>query len=492
MVKKIIQLLMVVIIAPALWGQNESDVLRYSTTGVFGSARFEAMAGAFGALGADMSVAQINPAGLGRYSRSDAAISFNNTTVSTVGNFNGTSTRAQENSFVINNAGIVITTDLSGENRGRKYGQFSLIYNRLKNFNQTEQYEGQNFYSLLDVFAQMGSGISPDFIYNSRPFTTGLAYDVFALDHNASSGEYESRLTSGDMYHNRKTTKDGNMGEFTIGYSENYMNQLYYGLNIGFRSVNYNESYNHQERLLDTTGVSLRSFNYLYEQQTQGLGVNLKLGMLYLPDHKWRFGFAYESPTIMALTDEWSSDMTAMHQDGLKEIESQYVPTGEFSYQIRTPMKIRGSAAYIIGMRGAINVDLELARFGRGLLRSEDPGMVGAYNFSVENQEVDNQFRTVLNTRIGLEYMIIPDFYIRGGYALLPQPYEPDVGHTMRPNQTYAMGLGWENEHIRLDLSYRNVQRDYDFYAFDPSKSENKTTYSSVTHNVVVSFSLKM
>ena len=492
MLKKLIQLILVVLIVPMLWGQNERDVLRYSTTGLFGSARFEAMAGAFGALGADMSVAQINPAGIGRYSRSDAALSFNNTTISTVGNYNGTQSSAQENSFVINSAGIVITTDLSGENRGRKYGQFSLIYNRLKNFNKIEQYEGQNFYSLLDVFAQMGSGIHPDFIYNSRPFTTGLAYDVFALDYNNTTDEYESRLTSGDMYHNRKTTKSGNMGEFTIGYSENYMNQLYYGLNIGIRSVKYNESYNHQERLLDTSDVTLRHFNYLYDQQTRGVGVNLKLGILYLPNQQWRLGLAYESPTIMALTDEWTSDMTAMHKDGLKYIESQYVPTGEYAYQVKTPMKLRGSAAYIIGLRGAINVDVEMARYGRGLLRAEDPTLTGAYSFSVENQEVENQFRTVLNTRIGIEYMVVRDFYLRGGYGLLPQPYKRDVGHTMRPNQTYAIGLGWENDLLRIDLSYRNTQREYDYFAFDPSKPENRTSYESVANHVVFSFSLKM
>src|SRR3954464_6236991 len=45
--------------------QNDVDAIRYARTGVGGSSRFMAMGGAFGALGADVSVASTNPAGLG-------------------------------------------------------------------------------------------------------------------------------------------------------------------------------------------------------------------------------------------------------------------------------------------------------------------------------------------------------------------------------------------------------------------------------------------
>ena len=45
--------------------QNENDLLRYSWIDPLASARVTAMGGSFGALGADLSCAGINPAGLG-------------------------------------------------------------------------------------------------------------------------------------------------------------------------------------------------------------------------------------------------------------------------------------------------------------------------------------------------------------------------------------------------------------------------------------------
>jgi len=444
-------------------------------------------------LGADISAIQINPAGMGRFSSSRASISFNNSIIRSNGKYNGVLTKARHNKFAISSAGVVFSKDLSEENIGRKYSQFTIGYTRLKNFSNSRHYEGQNFYSLLDVFANSGRGISPELIYDLRPFTTGLAYDVFALDYNSSNQQYQSRLTNGDMYHTRDIETDGGMGEFHIGYSENYMNTFYYGASLGIRRINYEKGYTHHERLLDTVGTTLRSFTYKYDQTTSGTGLNLKLGVMYLPNNNFRFGISFESPSIIVLEDEWTADMTATHVDGLKYVEPEYVPTGKYEYTIKTPMKLRGSIAYILGMRGAINVDLELSRLPGGKLRPsnslENPN--NAYQFEIENKEVKNQFRTVLNTRIGIEYMIVRDFYLRGGIAILPQPYKKGVVDETTVNQTYSAGIGWENKYFSIDLSYRLMRRYSEYYAFDPSKLENRATFRVDQHNIVLTGRIK-
>ena len=48
-----------------LLAQNEIDALRYSQDAPLGSARFTAMSGAFGALGAEFSALSLNPGGIG-------------------------------------------------------------------------------------------------------------------------------------------------------------------------------------------------------------------------------------------------------------------------------------------------------------------------------------------------------------------------------------------------------------------------------------------
>ena len=51
--------------------QTEIDALRYSQNNIVGTARFSAMAGAYGALGADFTTLSYNPAGIGFYQFSE-------------------------------------------------------------------------------------------------------------------------------------------------------------------------------------------------------------------------------------------------------------------------------------------------------------------------------------------------------------------------------------------------------------------------------------
>ncbi len=479
--------------------QNENDVLRYSTTDIFGSARFEAMAGSFGALGADFSAIQINPASMGRFSSSQATVSFNSSFLQNDAVFNNTQTSSRDNKFALSALGVVLTRDVSQTNKGKRYSQLTLGYTRLKNFANYRKYEGDEYHSLLDVFANAGAGIPEADIFNARPFTTGLAYDVFALDYDPGSMLYIPRLTTtGDMHHVREITTTGGIGEYHIGYSENFRNKLYYGASVGIRRIKYEEYIDHTETLQDTVGVSLRSFNYTHNLKTKGTGVNIKLGVIYLPTEQFRMGLSFESPTLFAMEDEWSADMSAMHDTGENAVLEENIPHGKFNYRLKTPMKLRASFAYVFGMRGAINVDLEMARLPGGKLKPATNYNSGAgfaennsYLFDTENDQVDQQFRTVLNTRVGVEYMIFKGLFLRGGFALLPQPYEKDMGRVETPNTTYAAGIGWEYKFLQIDLSYRLVYSTNDYYAFDPSQPANRTQFKTKTHNIVLTAGFK-
>ena len=49
--------------------QTDADLLRYSMLNPVGTARYNAMGGAFGALGANFTALSTNPAGIGFYTR---------------------------------------------------------------------------------------------------------------------------------------------------------------------------------------------------------------------------------------------------------------------------------------------------------------------------------------------------------------------------------------------------------------------------------------
>ncbi|MDE5609571.1 MAG: transporter, partial [Bacteroidales bacterium] len=54
--------------------QNDADLLRFSMTNPIGTSRFNAMGGAFGALGANFSSLSTNPAGIGLYTRHEISL----------------------------------------------------------------------------------------------------------------------------------------------------------------------------------------------------------------------------------------------------------------------------------------------------------------------------------------------------------------------------------------------------------------------------------
>lgn len=491
--KKILSLISASIIGALSYGQNEGDVLRYSMTDFYGTARTEGMAGAFSALGADFSMIPMNPAGLARLTSSLFVFSLNTAVITTEGTYNELFATNQNRSIKPANIGIVFTTDRSHRNDGRVYRQFSLGYTRLQNFDYDRYYEGQNFNSLLDVFANEGEGITMDGdeIFMERPFSTGLGLDVNAIQFDPTTVSYFPNLSQGDMFHERNIRTRGGIGDFHIAFSENFNNELYYGVSVGIRRVRYDEEVRHTETLLEPEPVSLNYFDYLFDLEARGWGVNLRGGVIYLPEDYIRFGLSLETRTIQNITENYSADMIAYHDYGVETIPDEWKPFGEYKYRLRTPAKIRGSFAYIFDYKGAFTTDIELINYRAGRLSSLPSGEFGFYQFIAENNEVVAQHRPVLNARFGFEHLIAPSIFFRAGYAIQPQPFARSIEHTRNAAQTFATGFGYNGRNVNFDIGYRFRTVHLDYFAFDPSDLTNRTNFITNTHHISVSISAR-
>jgi hypothetical protein len=93
-----------------LFGQNETDIFRYSFTESLGSARTMGMGGAFGALGADLACLTGNPAGIGLYRRGDASLTTGFASQKTRLNVSGQFGNANQLSGSTTNLGIALTS----------------------------------------------------------------------------------------------------------------------------------------------------------------------------------------------------------------------------------------------------------------------------------------------------------------------------------------------------------------------------------------------
>ena len=126
---------MVALLVPSIvQAQGATDAYQLAKTELRGTARFMSMAGAFGALGGDLSVLGQNPGGIGVYRSSDIGVTveFNIQSAQSIVGYN----KQTQNNFVFNcnNAGYIGAVKLDSDvmpnfNRG-------ITYNRAASFNR--------------------------------------------------------------------------------------------------------------------------------------------------------------------------------------------------------------------------------------------------------------------------------------------------------------------------------------------------------------------
>jgi hypothetical protein len=472
------------------FSQDVRDLVRYSQTQYYGSARFESMAGAFGALGADLSTSAINPAGFARFSKSNFGFSMQNTSIQNNASFNNTNTISNPNLFRLNNIGFVLANDVSENNNGFIFTQFGFSYNRIENFKDKISYKGEQFYSLLDEFASTASGFTPDEMYIYVPFTSALAWETYAIDPNPDViNDYYPNLNDfpNSVIHDRTITYGGGMSEYNFNLSGNYMNKLYIGGNIGLRTSNYSENYTHSERATNTSGMTLDSFQYEYNLKTKGSGQNIKLGLIYLPIERLRIGFSLHTPTFLKMKDYFDANMTSYHKDTTYTIDEDFQPYGEYKYRLRTPSKFIFSLAYIFGTVGAINLDVDVVNYKWAHLKETDDTNYEPFDFSPINNIARSQTRTVLNLRLGGEMVILTQFFIRAGIALYPSAYDPKVAK-VKNNTIYSGGFGYRWKKSALDVALRLDNRAFNYYAFSLSETQIKQNRTSISLNYSINF----
>ena len=460
------------------FGQNEIDVYRLSNTFVQGSARFDAMGGSFGALGAESGCIGINPAGFGRASVSSFSFGVIGTSVKTTSHFrgNGEPTSVGTSSMdafkmrLPNLAGTVVS-DVSSGNSGLIYTQISFGINRVANFDNSFNYSGQQFESLLDVFANQATGVDPSQLYDYLPFTSSLAYQTYAIDPDVNNN-YFARLNSGDMIHNRTVLNRGGINEFYVALSANYLDKIYFGASLSYNTVNFSESFIHKETLTDTSGVSLRSFNYQFDYKTKGGGMNVKLGAIFLPTDFLRLGIALHTPTFYQLTDESTATMQALHSDGMYNVDPSFIPATKYKYRIWTPAKVVGSLGLVFGDNGCINVDLEYLNYGWARLKTTNDEAYAAADFSAENKVIKDQMVDALNIRVGGEWAINNMIFIRGGYGYYPKGDTLARSYGKNYSQTISGGFGFRINRVYIDLSVRYLMSSSVYKAFYESRAD--------------------
>lgn len=506
--------------------QIPEDALRMSWNVPSGSARSQAIGGAMGALGGEITNLWVNPAGLGFYKTSELVLSPGFTLARSKGSFRETDATADGlNRFNLGASGLVFGF-------GDKYSKwtsksFTIGVNRVANFAGTYYYKGTNDYSsftepLANEFFNYYANAkdrNPS-LHNTQiinmaiddpsvSLLTRMALYTYLvdIDSTASGSTVFSRAEDlGVVNQERKITTKGGITEIALGFASNMDDKLYVGLGVGIPIVNYQRTSTYTES--DIT-PALNDFSYsTYQEEfsSKGVGINAKLGVIFKPVERLRLGVAVHSPSLYALKDKTSSRMTTDVENlfgpgkGVDSVNSALFYGGqdpEFKYDLVSPWKFLVSGSYVLNevedisrQRGFISADIEYVTYGSSRFNEAEDNGEAEY-FKQVTEAVKQSYKGALNFRVGGE-LKFNTIMTRMGFAYYGNPYEDKELKAHKMN--VSGGLGYRDKGIFIDLTYvHSLNKDIDFpYRVDAPRANTYATIKDNSSNIMLTFGIKL
>lgn len=444
------------------------------------------LGGAYGAVGADFSATSTNPAGMGLYKRSEVSFTPAFTTNKASSTFGGYLNEDTKYGFNIGSAGVVMVFDNpdSRNNNGWKSFQFGFGYNRLASFNNNYLISGKNSSSsLLSDYVNRANGTAPD---NLGQFDTQLAYDANLIYRpNTNQNIYTADVLGLSTFPGVNQTKSiqtkGGIGETVFAGSANYMDRIYFGISLGVLSLRYEEEATFTETPTASNTIpeftSLTKYDY---QLIKGNGYDLKMGVIFRATDWLRLGAAVHTPALFSkINIDYNSSMSSTFQTSSLNA-TKFSPDGTYSFDMTTPMKIIGSAAFVIGKSGLISADYELVDYSAARLRPSS-------DFTVENQRIQDKYTSTSNFRLGGEYRL-GMLSFRGGYGFFGSPYKSNINDG--EGSLYSLGMGFRTADYFIDLGFSSYQMTEDYYLYGVSKL-NAASVKTTNNTLMVTFGVK-
>lgn len=486
MMKKNIFLFSVLALAAGVaQAQDQYDLARMSTTDLNGTARYIGMGGAMGALGADITSMNTNPAGLGIYRSNDIAIS-GSLHMLNAGDLN----KNEKSRASLSQFGVALASKYSNYS-SLKYVNYGVSYRRRTNFfddyNVSSNWLGE--FSQTHQMAEMTYNLTDP---SGMPLLSAVAVGANTLGQN-DDGTYYGVGAHKTAY---STISTGGVHDYDFSIAFNWDDKFFLGATLGYSHVAFDRN-----TLYNEYGADDYSYDMSTYYRTRGDGMNFKFGGIYRPfdDNNFRVGLAMTSPTFYLLTDENGVEIVSYDENN-RQIGTKYADVDPVDYQMNTPWKFNLSVGSTWDNKIAFGAEYELEDFS-GVQIHERDGYDTDFTLMVR-QNGKEMLRTVHTFKVGAEVKVTPSVALRAGYNYSTAIHEEgafrslkdytDIGIDTFTETSYAnfkglnrltCGVGYRTSGFYADLAYQYTMQKADFFAFDDyyTGTDNKTHYLPAT-----------
>lgn len=505
--KRIILSLTGLVTSLIIFSQTEFDALRIIQPDINGTARYSAMAGAFGALGGDASAIKDNPAGLGIYRRSEMAVTANTQLQSSSALWMGNEAIDGGFKFGFKQISYVLsspTRSNASKSAGLIHSNWAFGYNRLKDYNRDLQIRGGNnaSSSITDYMGYFANNYPGGWLIETNsynPFNNTNVPWIAALAANAGLIEeyvdelgntqyWASMLDIGEKvspYYGMR--EQGFFDEYAITWSGNFNNRFFLGATLNIHEINYRADTEYKEAF--GNGGNMNLMNTL---RSSGNGVGFKIGGIYIPVDFMRFGFAVKAPTIYNMSEISYSDL--YYNYGGNNYGTIYTPEGNNSYKFQSPLTYALSTSFIVGQKGLIGIEYNNSSNSTSKFMDLNNN---SFNYRFENDSIRTLFNEQNTIKIGGEYKVTDKLALRAGYAysgpaalnriakeMIPNTIRTDVEYFVNNNTKYlTAGFGYRENNWFFDFAVMNKTISESFYPYNSNKLSSSLAVSPASVN---------
>ena len=462
-----------------------------------GTARYVGMGGAMEALGADISVINSNPAGIGLFRRSSGSVSFGLVSQDGASSFKyGNKTNAS-----FDQAGFVY----SMRDGRRTFINFGFNYHKSKNFdyilNAASGLNGASQHKLSYMKAlanennldKTSSGWRGKFAYTSQ--LDNLYYNTLMM--TSSDGFFYNDASRYEF----GRAETGYKGEYDFNTSVNVNDRVYLGITIGIHDVHYTGHSLYNEALVNLNNQTVGDITVNDERRITGTGYNASFGIIFRPvdASPFRIGLSVTTPTWYDLkTSNYTYLINNTKADGGGKLQGDYpnYTTGEsYEFKLFTPWKFGVSLGYTVGNYLALGASYEYADYSRLDTRVNDGydvdywGDVYEHSSSDEpmNRHTRETLKAVSTFKIGAEAKVMPNLAVRAGYNYVSPMFKKEgykdgnidsygSNYSSATDYTnweatnrYTVGVGYTLGKMSFDLAYQYAQTNGKFHPFADS-----------------------
>lgn len=484
----------------ATQAQTVYEAINLMDNQYYGTARSVALGNAVSALGGDLGMIGINPAGSAVAGYSQMAITPNlnfgtvSSTYAPVGeyspNYYQGKTAASQNTrfmFSMPNVGFTIRTS-DGGGSALKNLTFSFVANSAGLYNDFAEIGGLNdcFTSMTGSLSSQCSGYYPEALsaaYNSNMYWPyQLAYKAGLIRYlDGSTDQYAGAAEIWDDTYmvgaplEQRYTRDrrGSKTEMLFNMAANFNDKLYVGLNIGVPTSTITTSLTMTENALNAPGTmtdivyflddELVRFNRAGFSQWERInttGVYAKAGLIFVPVQGVRLAAAIQTPTATRVSRrvQWDgySDYSKVNTGAPFSFNSK-TPDGEEQYRITAPFRYNLGAAFTFGQFLLLSVDWESVDFRQMSFR----GVNGSDTYQDVNREIANYAGMNNTVRFGIEGKPVPQLALRAGYNFKTNMFAGAKDVT----RIFSFGAGYSsNGSFYCDVAARRTGFPSEYY----------------------------